>query len=123
MEKEINHWCVLCGKGYHACDTCSKEKSFTPWRALTDSIEHYKIFMVLKDYNNKLITKDEAKKMLANVNLADKDTYKENVKSLLKDIFEDEILEAKSEKRRQSKYTKKISDSTSDIVSSENNYE
>ena len=51
MSKEINHWCVVCGKGYHACDSCNETKSFTPWRALTDSIEHFKIFTVLKDFN------------------------------------------------------------------------
>ena len=58
MSKEINHWCVVCGKGYHACDSCNEIKSFTPWRSLTDSIEHFKIFTVLKEpyqtmYNNK----------------------------------------------------------------------
>ena len=63
MSKEINHWCVVCGKGYHACDSCNETKSFTPWRALTDSIEHFKIFTVLKDFNNKLISKKEAREL------------------------------------------------------------
>ena len=71
MSKEINHWCVVCGKGYHACDSCNETKSFTPWRSLTDTIEHFKLFTILKDYNNKLIDKKEAKKMLSNIDLSD----------------------------------------------------
>jgi len=79
-EKEINHWCVLCGTGYHACDTCNKEKTFTPWRALTDTIEHFKIFMVLKDYNNKLINRKQAQELLSTLDLSGKENYKESSK-------------------------------------------
>ena len=85
--KEINHWCVLCGTGYHACDSCSKEKTFTPWRTLTDTIEHYKIFTILKDYNNKLIDRDRAKELLSGLDLSEKDNYKESAKKVLADIY------------------------------------
>ena len=85
--KEINHWCVLCGTGYHACDSCNKEKTFTPWRTLTDTIEHYKIFTVLKDYNNKLIDRDKAKELLSGLDLSGKDNYKESSKKVLADIY------------------------------------
>ena len=85
--KEINHWCVLCGTGYHACDSCSKEKTFTPWRTLTDTIEHYKIFTVLKDYNNKLIDRDRAKELLSGLDLSGKENYKESSKKVLADIY------------------------------------
>lgn len=87
--KEINHWCVLCGTGYHACDTCNKEKTFTPWRTLTDTIEHYKIFMVLKDYNNKMINREQAKELLSNLDLSGKETYKDSAKKVLSDIYID----------------------------------
>lgn len=92
-KKEINHWCVLCGAGYHSCDTCSKEKHFTPWRTLTDTMEHYKIFMVLKNYNNKLISKEEARELLADLNLSGQDSFKESAKNLLADIFSETSIE------------------------------
>ena len=85
--KEINHWCVLCGTGYHACDSCNKEKTFTPWRTLTDTIEHYKIFTILKDYNNKLIDRDRAKELLSCLDLSEKESYKESSKKVLADIY------------------------------------
>ncbi len=87
MSKEINHWCVICGNGYHACDTCNEIKKITPWKKLTDTIEHYKIFTVLKDYNNKVINKREAKKMLSGIDLSGRENFKESAKNLLNDIF------------------------------------
>ena len=103
MSKKINHWCVVCGKGYHACDSCNEIKSFTPWRSLTDSIEHFKIFSVLKDYNNNLIDKNEAKEMLSNVDLSDKDSFKESSKRLIDDIFKEDIVQKVTKKKSFSK--------------------
>lgn len=91
--KEINHWCVLCGTGYHACDSCNKEKTFTPWRTLTDTIEHYKIFTVLKDYNNKMIDRAKAKELLSGLDLSGKENYKESAKKVLADIYADVNVE------------------------------
>ncbi len=106
-KKEINHWCVLCGIGYHSCDTCSKEKHFTPWRALTDTMEHYKIFMVLKDYNNKLTSKEEARELLADLNLSGQDSFKESAKNLLADIFSKTGIEASADKNENTAQKKK----------------
>ena len=107
MSKEINHWCVVCGKGYHACDSCNEIKSFTPWRSLTDSIEHFKIFSVLKDYNNNLIDKNEAKEMLSNIDLSDKDSFKESSKRLIDDIFKEDIVQKATKKKSFSKIVDK----------------
>lgn len=85
--QKINHWCVVCGKGYHACDSCNKEKSFTPWRVLTDTIEHYKIFMILKNFNNQLISKERAQELLFPMNLSDMESFKESAKKVLDKIF------------------------------------
>lgn len=85
--KKINHWCALCGTGYHACDSCSKEKIITPWRSLTDTIEHYKIFMVIRDYKNNVIDREKAQELLSGLNLSDKESYKDNAKSVLSDIY------------------------------------
>lgn len=86
--RKINHWCVLCGKGYHACDQCSKTTSFTPWRTLTDTLEHFRIFMVLKDYNNKIIDRENAKELLSALDLSGQETYRESARKLLADIYD-----------------------------------
>lgn len=85
--KKINHWCALCGTGYYACDSCSKEKTITPWRSLTDTVEHYKVFMILRDYKNKGISKEKAQELLSGLDLSDKESYKDNAKSVLSDIY------------------------------------
>lgn len=103
MSKEINHWCVICGKGYHACDSCDSMKSFTPWRALTDTIEHFQLFVILKNYNNKLISKEEARKDLSKINISDKDSYKESVKKVLNEILKDNAVDNRNSKRKSNK--------------------
>lgn len=100
MSKEINHWCVVCGKGYHACDSCNEIKSFTPWRSLTDTIEHYKLFLILKDYNNKLIDKKEARRLLSNMDLSEKYSFKDSSKKVLEDILKDDVVERKSNRKK-----------------------
>ena len=100
MAKEINHWCVLCVKGYHACDSCQDVRLFTPWRALTDSIDHFKIFMTLKDYNNGFVSKDEAREFLSQVNISDKDTYKESSRRLINEILRDDNSSRKNSKKK-----------------------
>lgn len=106
MAEKINHWCVVCGKGYYACDSCNETKTFSPWRTLTDSIEHFKIFTILKDYNNKIITKDEAKELLSSLNINDKESFKESSKKLI-----DEILKPYSNVENKT-YRKKIVNTT-----------
>lgn len=87
--KNINHWCVLCGSGYHSCDTCSQERTATPWRSLTDTMEHYKIFMVLRDYHNQTIDQNTARNLLSECDLSDQETYKDSAKAVLSDIYTD----------------------------------
>lgn len=103
MSNKINHWCVVCGKGYHACDSCNETKSITPWRSLTDTVEHFKLFTVLKDYNNKLINKTEARNLLSNIDLSGKDSFKDSAKNVLEDILKDDVVEPKKMKKRYEK--------------------
>jgi len=85
MEK-ANHWCSVCGKGYWACDTCTEIKSFTPWRSITDSIEHYKIHLLVTDYLNGNIKKEEAGKKLKDISY-DLLELKEGVRDIIKEIL------------------------------------
>ena len=95
-EREINHWCVLCGAGYHACDSCRKEKAFAPWRTFTDTIDHYQLFMVLRAYHNQEIDKIQAREMLSHLDLSDKELYKSGAKKVLADIYAGQTAQSAS---------------------------
>lgn len=100
MAKNINHWCVVCGNGYHACDSCDEIKSFMPWRKLTDTAMHYQVFTVLKEYNNKLISKVEAIETLSRLDISDKDTYKDSAKKVLDEILSEDKTPRKNSKKK-----------------------
>lgn len=82
---ETNAICSICGRPYHVCSSCLAQKSFKPWRTITDSIEHYKIYMALHGYT---LTKDKAnaKMELQNCDLSDLDTFKPQIQSAIKEI-------------------------------------
>ena len=50
MSQELNATCDICGKKYHVCNSCKEIKSFTPWRTVTDTLQHYAIFLALSQY-------------------------------------------------------------------------
>jgi hypothetical protein len=89
MKSKINHYCCVCGIGYNSCDHCNGVKSYTPWRILTDSIDHYKIYIIVCDYRDKKITKDKAKEMLSHVDITGWETFKEGTKNLIAEIFQE----------------------------------
>ncbi len=92
---KINHYCIICGKGYHACDSCMEIREFTPWRLLADKPSCFQIYMILDKYKKNLISKDEAREQLLHHDLREKDTYKESARKLV-----DEILDEPKKPRR-----------------------
>lgn len=95
MSEKINAWCDICGKGYHVCSTCQDITSFTPWRIITDTREHYKIFLILSEYNK---TKDKktARKELSTCDLSELESFNDNIKNAIKRIMAEEKVEEKA---------------------------
>ncbi len=87
-ENNINAYCSICGEGYHLCSTCQNTKSFKPWRTVTDTIAHYKIYMAIHGYT---ISKDkkEAKRQLETCDLSGLDNFKPEIKSVIKEILKE----------------------------------
>ena len=121
MSEKANHWCIICGNGYHACDSCNEVKTFKPWRSLTDTVEHYKIFCVLKEYNEKFLTKEEAYNALMNLDLSGRESFKDGAKKTINEIMSHGSLQAnkKPEKMKQ----KKMKDEEVIVSSDENKIE
>lgn len=120
MSNEINHYCIICGKGYHACNNCNEIKTYTPWRSLTDTIEHFQLYMVLQDYINKRITKAEAKKELSNFNLSEKDTFKDSAKNAINEILATKVVKGKEKTEDEVKTDKVIEKKADETLSIEN---
>lgn len=85
--KKINHWCIVCGKGYHACNSCDDVKSFTPWKILTDTSNHYSIRLIIDDYTNNVIDKKKAKDMLKKCDLTGYKDFLPHVSKIISDIL------------------------------------
>lgn len=86
MSEKFNSICDICGKPYKVCGSCKEIKSFTPWRTITDTMDHYKIFLVLSNYTN---TEDKvrAKQELATCDLSELETFRPEIKAVIKDIM------------------------------------
>ena len=99
MSQELNATCDICGKKYHICSSCKEVKSFTPWRTVTDTMQHYLIFLALSEYT-KTKDKEKAKEELSKCDLSELDTFNENIKSAIKEIMADgkeKVVETVSE--------------------------
>lgn len=96
MSQELNATCDICGKPYRVCNSCKEVKSFTPWRTVTDTMQHYIIFLVLSEYT-KTKNKEKAKEELSKCDLSELDTFNENIKTVIKEIIEEKNVETVSE--------------------------
>ena len=99
MSQELNATCDICGKKYHICSSCKEVKSFTPWRTVTDTMQHYIIFLALSEYT-KTKDKEKAKEELSKCDLSELDTFNENIKTAIKEIMADgkeKVVETVSE--------------------------
>lgn len=92
MAEKNNATCSICGRGYHACLSCRDSIQLAPWKIHTDTAEHYKVYQVIRGYNTKVYTKDEAKAKLENINLEDVESFRPHIKQIVKDILKEEII-------------------------------
>lgn len=89
MGEQINATCSICGKGYHLCLSCKDSMSLHPWKMHTDSASCYQVFQVVKGYNTGIYTKEEFKSKLKNIDLSNLESYREHIKSLIKNVLKE----------------------------------
>lgn len=85
MSKELNATCSICGERYHVCNTCKSIKTLKPWRTITDTIDCYKIYMIIHDYKNGVLTKENARKKLDECALPNK--IQKHIKAAIDEIM------------------------------------
>lgn len=86
MADKNNARCTICNKEYERCHSCSDQKYLKPWRSVTDTIEHYKIYLAIHGYT---ISKDKerAKKELKKCDLSGLENFNPEIKSVIKAIM------------------------------------
>lgn len=106
-ENNINAYCSICGEGYHICNSCLEQKSLKPWRTITDTIEHYKIYMAIHGYTlsgNKEIAKQELQKC----DLSGLEKFKPEIRAVIKEIMADPKRTKAVSKRENTEAAKEI---------------
>ena len=92
MPEKNNAVCSICGTPYYACLSCKDAMKLHPYKMHTCSASHFQVFQVVKGYSTGVYNKDEFKSKLKNLDLSDLDTYRDHIKTLIKDTLkEDEV--------------------------------
>ncbi len=86
VDNNINAYCKICGKGYHVCGTCQEQRTFKPWRTVTDTIEHYKIYVAIHGYTISK-NKESAKADLKNCDLSGLENFNPEIQAVIKEIM------------------------------------
>ena len=104
--------CRVCGAEYDLCAFCPDTEKFTPWRRLCDTAEHYKLFVLISEYNGGVLTKEEAYERLQNIKFddAERKTFSEAITKGL-----NEIESVKSKKTSKSKFVAKTVKEIEDV--------
>lgn len=98
MSEKNNAQCSICGSRYYACLSCKDKMKLHPWKAFCCSPSHFQVSQVVRGFSTGIYDKEEFKSKLQNVDLSDLDSYKEHIKTLIKDALkEDEIIKVKVE--------------------------
>ena len=87
--------CIVCGKNYKACLSCKDQDVIKPWRNIVDTSTCYKIFLILSQYSNKRITKEEAQKQLSEVHYNVND-FKKSVQDKITEIMSTSVSTKKA---------------------------
>lgn len=96
MQKDINAYCAICGEGYHLCSSCKDNLKFRPWRTVTDTMEHYAIYLAVHGYTISK-NKQKAKAELKKCDLSGLDNFQKEIRDVINEIMkEDETVETKT---------------------------
>lgn len=95
---DINAYCSICGKGYKRCATCVEQKTLKPWRSVVDTIECYRIYLAIHGYTVSK-NKAESKAELGQCDLSGLDSFKPEIKAVIKEIMS-ESKKSQAYKRR-----------------------
>lgn len=77
--------------------SCKDHISLNPWKVHTDTAKHYQVYQILHGYSTKVYTKEEARERFNNIDISDIESYRDNVKEIIKSII---LTDSKTSKKR-----------------------
>lgn len=79
--------CPICGTKFDGCRTCHQH-DIASWKTITDTENHFIIFVILHKYNVlKSITKEQAKKELLECDVTGYESFPKSIKASIEDIL------------------------------------
>ena len=78
---KINTTCKTCGVQYYHCYACPADLYHPSWKALFHEENCQEIFTILGRHGQGLISAEEAKELLAQCDLSQKNTFNESIKN------------------------------------------
>lgn len=80
--------CPICGTKFDGCRTCH-QKDIASWKTLTDTENHFNIFVILHKYNVlKSITKEQCKELLLECDITGYKEFPKHIMESIKDIID-----------------------------------
>lgn len=79
--------CAICNKEYELCISCDEKSKLNPWKMHTDTAEHFKIYQIIRGFTTGVYTEKEAKEKLERTDLKDIQTFKENIRVIIKKLL------------------------------------
>lgn len=89
MNDKINHWCIICGTGYHGCDSCDAT-GINSWKKHTDTNNHYKIYLIVNDYTYGILNKIQAREKLSKCDITGWEHFLPNVSVKISEILSED---------------------------------
>ena len=84
---KANRKCYVCDTKYEYCKSCGRDRTKPEWMAEFHEANCAIIFETCVRFNMELISKEEAKAMLANCDLSNKASFKESIQTTLAEIL------------------------------------
>lgn len=85
-----NRKCIVCGKVYPYCPTCSDYSKMPPWHTLFCEDNCRKIFNITSDFLAEAISATEAKTKFDECNLQDKLAFNDNVTKAIETVYRED---------------------------------
>ena len=85
MSKKIYRKCICCGKMYEYCNHCGNEN--TPWKNLYDTLTCKAVMNIVSAYNSGRVDADAVKKVLAENNVKDYNSFSKDINEVLNSLF------------------------------------
>ena len=103
MAIKNNRTCLVDGKKYSYCPSCSQDKNKPAYMATFCSENCMKLFMAASDYAANEISKEDAKKIVDKADLSNRKNFKASINKFIAEILGEKIVPEKKVEKTEKK--------------------